>query len=448
MTFHDLNLKKPIRNALDELGYETPTSIQAKSFNVMMSGQDVIGIAQTGTGKTLAYLLPCLCQWQFSKEPFPQIVIIVPTRELVVQVVREAEKLTQYMNVVIGGVYGGANINTQGEMVNAGLDVLVGTPGRLLDLALKGTLKLKAVKRFIVDEVDETLSLGFRPQLTRIFEYLPKKRQNLLFSATLSEEVEAFIEEHFNHPVKVEAAPVGTPLNNIAQSAFPVPNFHTKVNLLKHLLKEDTSMNKVLCFVASKTLADLLFTEMETLLGPNVGVIHSNKTQNARFNSVNHFQTGAYRMLIATDLISRGLDIEAVSHVINFDIPDVTENYIHRIGRTGRADKEGIAISFITESDEKKVNEIQAFMKRNIPMVAFPAEVAVSDVLLPMEMPRIDMPNVPVKNPKKEDAGPAFHEKKAKNKKTNVRVAHKDVMMAKYGKRKTRGQKERGKKKS
>ena len=447
MTFHDLNLKKPIWNALDELGYETPTSIQAKSFSVMLSGQDVIGIAQTGTGKTLAYLLPSLCLWQFSKDPFPQIVIIVPTRELVVQVVREAEALTQYMNVVIGGVYGGANINTQGAMVNAGLDILVGTPGRLLDLALKGTLKLKAVKRFIVDEVDETLSLGFRPQLTRIFEYLPKKRQNLLFSATLSEEVEAFIEEHFNHPVKVEAAPAGTPLEKIAQSAYPVANFHTKVNLLKELLKSK-DMNKVLCFTGSKTLADLLFAEMEPLLGVEVGVIHSNKAQNARFNAVNHFQSGAYRMLIATDLISRGLDIEDVSHVINFDIPDVTENYIHRIGRTGRADKDGTAISFITESDAKKVADIQEFMKMDIPMLPFPAKVEISDVLLPMEMPRIEMPNVEIKNPKKEDVGPAFHEKKAKNKKTNVRVDHKDVMMKKYGKRQTRGQKARGKKKS
>lgn len=441
MTFHDLNLKKPLWNALDELGYTTPTSIQAKGFSVMMSGRDVIGIAQTGTGKTLAYLLPVLCQWQFSKDPHPQIVIIVPTRELVVQVVREAEKLTTFMNVVVGGVYGGANINTQAAMVLQGLDVLVGTPGRLLDLAVKGSLQLKAVKKLIIDEVDETLGLGFRPQLTRIFDYLPARRQNLVFSATLSEEVEAFIEEHFNHPEKVEAAPAGTPLDNISQVVYNVPNFHSKVNLLRHLLAKNPEMNKVLAFVSSKTLADLLFDEMEKTLGHEVGVIHSNKSQNFRFNSVNHFQSGIYRILIATDLIARGLDISEVSHVINFDIPEVTENYIHRIGRTGRADKKGEAISFATPSDEKQLEIIQAFMKFTIPVEEWPEQVEVSSELIDYEKPKMTMPNVKLKLPKKEDVGPAFHEKKAKNKKVNVRYDHKKAMQEKYGKPKKRSSK-------
>jgi ATP-dependent RNA helicase RhlE len=441
MTFHDLNLKKPIWNALDELGYTTPTSIQAKGFSVMMSGKDVIGIAQTGTGKTLAYLLPCLCQWKFSKDPHPQIVIIVPTRELVLQVVREAEKLTTHMNVVVGGVYGGANINTQAAMVLQGLDIIVGTPGRMLDLALNGSLQLKAVKKLVIDEVDETLGLGFRSQLNRIFEYLPAKRQNLVFSATLSEEVEAFIDQHFNHPTKVEAAPAGTPLENIAQTAYDVPNFYTKVNMLKHLLATNKDMNKVLAFVSSKTLADLLFDEMEPLLGVEVGVIHSNKSQNFRFNSVNHFQSGVYRVLIATDLIARGLDITEVSHVINFDIPEVTENYIHRIGRTGRADQKGEAISFITPADKERVEVIEEFMQMAIPRSEFPQEVEVSDELIEYEKPKVVMPNVKTKIPTREGAGPGFHEKKDKNKKTNVRKDYKEEMMKKYGKRKTRGQK-------
>ena len=446
MTFDDLNIKKPIRNALEELGYSVPTSIQAKGFPVMLSGADVIGIAQTGTGKTMAYLLPALCQWQFSKERFPQILIVVPTRELVMQVVREAEKLTKYMNVVIGGVYGGANINTQSDMVNNGLDLLVGTPGRLLDLALKGTLKLKSINRFIVDEVDETLSLGFRPQLIRLFEYLPNKRQNLLFSATLSEEVEAFIGDYFRNPVKVEAAPSGTPLEQIEQQAYAVPNFHTKVNLLKHLLDTDPNMSKVLCFVDSRALADLLYEEMQQFLPEKTGVIHSNKAQNFRFRAVQEFQNGTHRMLIATDLIARGLDVHEVSHVINFDIPDVTEQYIHRIGRTGRADKAGIAISFITPSDAAKVQEIEAFMNKQISVLDFPEAVEVSTQLATHEVPVIHMPIVPIKNPKKEESGPAFHEKKAKNKKVNVRYNHKEAMMQKYGKRKTRGQKPKGKK--
>jgi ATP-dependent RNA helicase RhlE len=441
MTFHDLNLKKPLWTALDELGYTTPTSIQAKGFSVMMSGKDVIGIAQTGTGKTLAYLLPCLCQWKFSKDPHPQIVIIVPTRELVMQVVREAEKLTPHMNIAVGGVYGGTNINTQAAMVLQGLDILVGTPGRMLDLALNGSLQLKAVKKLVIDEVDETLGLGFRSQLNRIFEYLPAKRQNLVFSATLSEEVEVFIDQHFNHPTKVEAAPAGTPLDNIAQTAYDVPNFYTKVNMLKHLLSTNKDMNKVLAFVSSKTLADLLFEEMEPMLGVEVGVIHSNKSQNFRFNSVNHFQSGVYRVLIATDLIARGLDITEVSHVINFDIPEITENYIHRIGRTGRADKKGEAISFITPADTEAVKVIEEFMHFAIPRSEFPDEVEVSEELIEYEKPKVSMPNVIVKLPNREDVGPAFHEKKDKNKKTNVRKDHKEAMMKKYGKRQTRGQK-------
>ena len=209
MTFRELNLKKPLWSALDELGYQTPTTIQAVSFNPMMSGKDTIGIAQTGTGKTLAYLLPCLCMWKFSKEPHPQILIIVPTRELVAQVVSEVEKLTAYMNVVVGGVYGGTNMNTQTAMVLQGLDILVGTPGRILDLAASGSLQLKHAKKVVIDEVDETLSLGFRPQLLRIFEYLPVKRQHMVFSATLSTEVAEFLDAYLTNPIRIEAARAG-----------------------------------------------------------------------------------------------------------------------------------------------------------------------------------------------------------------------------------------------
>lgn len=244
MTFDELNLKKPVKQALDDMGYTEPTTIQAVGFSVMMSGRDVVGLAQTGTGKTLAYLLPVLCMWKFSKEPHPQIVIIVPTRELVVQVVEEVEKLTTYMNVAVAGVYGGANINTQAATVLQGLDVLVGTPGRILDLCANGSLQLKHAKKVVVDEVDETLNLGFRPQLLRLFEYLPEKRQNLLFSATLSEDVDAFIRDYFTDPEFIEAARAGTPLANIGQAVYSVPNFTTKLNLLVHLLDTRPEMTK------------------------------------------------------------------------------------------------------------------------------------------------------------------------------------------------------------
>ena len=231
MTFEDLGLKKPILDALNDMGYTEPTAIQAKAFSVMMSGSDVIGIAQTGTGKTLAYLLPCLQGWQFSKNKTfePTILILVPTRELVVQVVEEIEKLIKYMDLTVGGIYGGSNINSQVTMIRGGLDILVATPGRLLDLVGKGELRLKHVRKLIIDEVDEMLDMGFRFQLVRVFDTLTK-RQNLMFSATMTEKVEELINEFFNAPIKVEAAPTGTPLENIEQFAYNVPNFNTKIN--------------------------------------------------------------------------------------------------------------------------------------------------------------------------------------------------------------------------
>lgn len=443
MTFHDLNIKKPILSALDDLGYTTPTTIQAVGFSVMMSGKDVIGLAQTGTGKTLAYLLPCLSMWKFSKDPHPQILIIVPTRELVAQVVREVEKLTTNMNVVVGGVYGGANINTQAAMVLQGLDVLVGTPGRLLDLAANGSLQLKHAKKVVIDEVDETLSLGFRPQLLRLFEYLPEKRQNLLFSATLSDEVSQFIETYFTAPTVIEAARAGTPLEKISQTLISAENFTTKVNLLKYLLETDQTMSKVLVFVASRTLADMLFDEMEPVLGHEIGVIHSNKAQNFRFNSVNHFESEVYRVLIATDLISRGIDVTDVTHVINFDLPDNPQNYLHRIGRTGRADKAGVSISFYSTKQEHCKVDIENYMKQELTIQEIPEEVEVSELILDFEKPQVQMKNILVKLPKKENVGPAFHEKKDKNKKVNVRYDHKKAMQEKYGKPKKRGSKKK-----
>jgi ATP-dependent RNA helicase RhlE len=443
MTFHDLNIKKPILTALDELEYTTPTTIQSAGFSVMMSGKDVIGLAQTGTGKTLAYLLPMLSLWKFSKEPHPQILIIVPTRELVVQVVREVEKLTPYMNVVVGGVYGGANINTQAAMVLQGLDVLVGTPGRIFDLTANGSLQLKNVKKVVIDEVDETLNLGFRPQLMRIFELLPEKRQNLLFSATLSEEVETFLDNYFDNPVRVEAARAGTPLEKIRQEAIAVPNFTSKVNLLKHLLAENKDMTKVLVFVSSRVLAERLFDELEPVLHVELGIIHSQKAQNFRFNTVNHFENGIYRVLIATDLIARGIDVTDVTHVFNFDIPDNVENYIHRIGRTGRQDKDGHAVSFVSEKDKEFFGQIEAFMNKKVAISEFPDEVELSELVLEFEKPQVAMKNTLVKTPAKDEAGPAFHEKKAKNKKVNVRYNHKKAMQEKYGKPKKRGNKKK-----
>ena len=434
MTFRDLNLKKQLWSALDDLGYKVPTTIQAASFNVMMSGKDTIGIAQTGTGKTLAYLLPCLCMWEFSKEPHPQILIIVPTRELVVQVVREVEKLTAYMNVAVSGVYGGANMSTQAKMVLQGLDILVGTPGRIRDLAASGSLQLKHAKKVVIDEVDETLSLGFRPQLLQIFEFLPAKRQHMVFSATLSDEVSQFLDDYLIMPARVEAARAGLPLSKIDQTGYRVPNFLSKVSLLRNIIEQIGVNSKILVFVSSRTLADLLFDEIEASFIDKIGVIHSNKSQNLRFDTVRDFQTGDIRILIATDLIARGIDVTDVSHVINFDIPESPENYIHRIGRTGRADNNGIAITFVSEKDESILLAIQEFMQQHILFKEVPDDVVFVKDILEFEKPKISIPEKSIKLPQRENKGASFHEKKAKNKKVNVRYNHKKAMQEKYGK--------------
>lgn len=441
MTFDELNLTKPLLNALSDAGYTTPTTIQAKAFSVIMSGKDVLGIAQTGTGKTVAYLLPSIKHWKYDKEKLPQILVLVPTRELVVQVEEEAKKLTKYTNADVVGVFGGVNMKPQAALLKAGADIVVATPGRLLDLVLNGALNLKNVKRLIIDEFDEMLNLGFRPQLIRVLDLLPKKRQNLLFSATVTEDIEELVATFFNFPVKIEAARTGTPLEKIIQLGYSVPNFNTKVNLLEYLLKKDDTMTKVLVFTDTKKLADQLYKSIEKQFSDNVGVIHSNKSQHQRFEAVNKFHAGDYRILIATDVIARGIDIAEVSHVINFDVPEVPEDYIHRIGRTGRADKNGNAVIFISKKEKTFQTKIEKLMKRKIPMDKLPVEVEVSKDLIVEEMPVIKQKIIVVKAPKVEEKGAAFHEKSAKNSKVNNKIRHSEKMKMKYGKPKTRGQK-------
>ncbi|TDB68021.1 DEAD/DEAH box helicase [Arundinibacter roseus] len=433
MTFDELNLTNPLRNALNDMGFVTPTPIQEKVFSVMMSGKDVCGLAQTGTGKTLAYLLPCLRQWTFSKDRLPQQLIIVPTRELVVQVLESIQALGKYMNLRAVGVYGGGNIKVQMAELAEGADVVVATPGRLIDLILNKSLKTKAIKKLVIDEVDEMLNLGFRTQLKLVLDAIPQKRQNLLFSATMTAEVETLMDTYFNAPERIEAASMGTPLENIEQVGYEVPNFYSKINLLKFLVTKDLSMSKVLVFVSTKHLANQVGEEMEARFPDQVGVIHSNKAQNNRFTTVSRFGNGELLLLVSTDIMARGIDLTDVSHVVNFDIPDEPQNYIHRIGRTGRADKSGIAISFMTEAEKAFVEQIEEFMGQALPLHPLPEGVILSEVLTEDELPKIHMKNVLVKAPKREDVGPAFHEKIDKNKKVNIRRNIAQEKMQKYG---------------
>jgi ATP-dependent RNA helicase RhlE len=364
-TFQQFNLPSPLQNALDDLGLTTPTPIQEKSFSVILSGRDIMGIAQTGTGKTFAYLLPILKQWKFMKTDTPRVLILVPTRELVVQVTEEVKKLTQYMSVRTLGVYGGVNINTQRQAVFQGVDILVGTPGRTMDLALEKAIRFDNLQKLIIDEFDEILNEGFRFQLTSILTMLKNKRQNILFSATMTDEVDEVLDEYFNGPEEVTLAPSGTPIEKIQQLFYFVPNFLTKMNLLVELLR-DESYSRVLLFVNNKKTADVLSQRLETEFPGSFGVIHSNKSQNYRLNTMASFQQGDIRGIVTTDIMARGLDITDITHVINIEFPEISEKYIHRIGRTGRADKSGIAISFISEKEEEIKIEAELLMGKEI----------------------------------------------------------------------------------
>jgi ATP-dependent RNA helicase RhlE len=435
MTFRDLNLNTALLNALDDLGFTKPTTIQQRAFAPIMAGNDVLGIAQTGTGKTIAYLLPLLRQWKFAKKRNPEIIVLVPTRELVVQVVEEVEKLCKYTDVIVTGAYGGTNIKTQIMAITPGVDIIIATPGRLMDLLLNATIQAKYIKKIVIDEVDEMLNQGFRTQIKTIFDLLPERRQMLMFSATITEDVQVLIDYNFNTPVRIEAAPTGTPLVNIEQIGYAVPNYTTKINFLEHLLASDKSMSKVLIFASSKRFADDIHSRIETKFPDQLAVIHSNKAQNTRFKTVADFESGKCSILIATDLIARGLDVSSVSHVINMDVPPVAENYIHRIGRTGRADKKGISITLITEKDLENKAKVEALMGMEIPMKELPEEVEISSFLTPEEMPQISMKIIEVKKPKVIPKGKSHHEKLDKNKKVNIKVSREDAKKKKYGKR-------------
>lgn len=417
-TFEQFNLPKSLQKAIDEIGLVTPTPIQEKAFPVIMSGRDVMGIAQTGTGKTFAYLLPILKQWTFANVHTPRVLILVPTRELVVQVVEEIEKLTAYMNVRTLGIFGGVNINTQKTSVYEGVDILVGTPGRVMDLALDNVIRFDLLQKLVIDEFDEILNLGFRFQITSILSMMKEKRQNILFSATMTDEVDEILEDYFNFPEEITLAKSGTPLEKIEQIGYAVPNFLTKVNLLKDMLFNDENMSRILIFVNNKKVADILENKLSEDFNDQFGIIHSNKSQNYRLNTMAAFQRGELRGIVTTDVMARGLDFDSVTHVINMQIPEVPEQYIHRIGRTGRADKDGIAISFISPKEEEIQLEIEDLMEIELNMLEVPSHIEIAESRLDFEKEKVKVKFL-LKKPKLE-GGSAFHDKKDKNKKVNL----------------------------
>lgn len=436
-SFDQFALTKSLRSSIFELNFIDPTPIQWESFSVIRSGVDMVGIAQTGTGKTIAYLLPILQDLKYSKSNNPRVMILVPTRELVLQVVEQVNLLSKYMNIRVLGLYGGTNINTQKDTCSQGVDLIVATPGRLYDLAACRALQLKSIKQLVIDEVDVMMDLGFRSQLANIFSLLSERRQNIMFSATMTEEVDKLIDGYFIKPKKISIALSGTPLFNISQSCFAAPNFFTKLNLLKHLLSNSESLIKTLIFVSNKKHADLVFDFLQQDFGNELCVIHSNKTQNYRIRSIQQFDQGINRILISTDVMARGLDLNKISHVINFNTPLYPENYMHRIGRTGRAKEKGHSILLYTPKEILAKEAIETLMNLQILKTSFPTDVEISQQLLPEER---DRPKIS-KNRSTEttERNDGFHEKKEKNNKSNAGGSYRAKLANKYKKSQTKG---------
>ena len=446
-TFEDFKIKKQLQNAIADLGFEKPTPIQQESYSTILGGFDFVGIAQTGTGKTIAYLLPILQNSKFSDQPQPRVLVLVPTRELVIQIVEQIEKLTPYLSVRVLGVYGGSNnINSQKKALTEGQDIIVGTPRRLYDLVLTNVLRLKSIKKLVIDEVDIMLDFGYKTQLKNIFEHLPAKRQNILFSATMTTYVDELMDDFLVNPVKKTISISGTPLESISQECYAVPNFYSKANLLNHLLEDKKEYSKVLIFVATKINADRLF---ETLnFESEVSVIHSSKEQNHRSKSIDKFVNGKSRILIATDVISRGIDIENISTVISFDTPFYPENYIHRIGRTGRVERQGRAILFYNEKETALKEAIESLMNYTIPFNEFPEEVEVSSQQTPEEKDKPLVIDEVFHKTQAIEAGASFHEKSAKNSKEKIeRKSYNKKLKERYKKPIRRGDKIQNRKK-
>lgn len=375
----NFKLNKQLLQAINESGYAHPTEIQRKCIPLILGGQQVIGIAQTGTGKTAAYLLPILMKVKFAQQDGPRVLILAPTKELVVQVAQNAQALSKWTDLRIVSLYGGIGPTGQINALKAGADLLVATPGRFLDLYLKNEIPAKNIKTLVIDEADRMMDMGFIHQLRKIFEVLPTKKQSLLFSATFPEKVEKLSEDFLEFPHKIEVTPQATPAKQVSQQYFSVPNLKTKINFLEYLLSKPDDFKRVIIFTRTKESANNVFKFIERKgMGP-ARVIHSNKGQNSRLNALKEFGEGKARVLVATDVSSRGIDITKVSHVINFEVPNRYEDYVHRIGRTGRASEKGKAITMVTEAEQFHIEKIQELIKGNIPLKQLPQQVKVED---------------------------------------------------------------------
>lgn len=378
--FQQFNFNKQLLDAVSEAGYQQPTPIQLKAMPPILSGQDVMGIAQTGTGKTAAFVLPVLMRLRYAQGQHARALILSPTRELAMQIEEDISLLGKYTDLRSVVLYGGVGAKSQIEALEQGVDIIVSTPGRFLDLYLEEHIFTRDLKILVMDEADKMMDMGFISKLHRILEVVPRKRQNLLFSATMSDLVHKISGDFLEFPTVVETSVQATPAETVNQTLYYVPNRKTKLNLLHFLLQDESLFSRLIIFCRTRLIADQIFNYLQRKHGEDqVRVIHANKGQNARINSINAFKSGEVRILVATDVAARGLDVSSVSHVINFDVPIVIDDYVHRIGRTGRAENTGDAITFCNPAEEYYVRKIEKLIRQQLPVMNIPEAVFVEE---------------------------------------------------------------------
>lgn len=382
MSFNSLGLSAELIRTVNEQGYSTPTPIQAQAIPLILAGRDIMAGAQTGTGKTAGFTLPLLQRLHLQNNARTQgggqrsvrALVLTPTRELAAQVEQSVKTYGQHLPLKSTSIFGGVNIGAQIKALRRGVDIVVATPGRLLDHLEQKTIDLSKIEILVLDEADRMLDMGFIPQIRKILPLLPKVRQNLLFSATFSNEIKKLADGLLKSPALVEVARRNTPIELVTQVIHPVEQ-KRKRELLSHLIGAN-NWQQVLVFIRTKHNADRLAKQLKAD-GLSSSAIHGNKKQGARTRALADFKTGAVRVLVATDIAARGLDIDQLPHVVNYDLPNVPEDYIHRIGRTGRAGNEGRAISLVSSEESKLLRDIERLIQRNIEQIPIPGYDAV-----------------------------------------------------------------------
>jgi ATP-dependent RNA helicase RhlE len=373
MSFDSLGLKPELLRALADRGYTTPTPVQARAIPEVLAGRDLLAGAQTGTGKTAGFTLPILQRLSDAvpgKKRFPRALILVPTRELAAQVADNVRTYGKHLSIRTSVVFGGVNINPQIDELNRGTDILVATPGRLLDHAQQGTVDLDYVEVLVLDEADRMLDMGFIHDIKRVLRLLPAKRQNLMFSATYSDDIRRLAQSFLRNPVEIEVARRNTAVESVTQIAYLIDKDRKRA-LLSHLIREG-QWQQVLVFTRTKHGANRLAKQLESD-GIETAAIHGNKSQNARTKALADFKAGKVIALVATEVAARGLDIKELPHVVNYELPNVSEDYVHRVGRTGRAGATGIAVSLVANDEVTLLKGIERLIGRSISREALPS---------------------------------------------------------------------------